>query len=115
MGAFLRNQGIAEDDLAWFERRARKPDILGFDFYPDIEVYSQNADFTKNGTVPPERGARGLRRAHAYFNPPVYLTDTSAGLTSEAKGAYINALYDMASVVTSEAANGGRVKTGQRS
>ena len=36
-----------------------------------------------------------LLNAQKYFNVPVYLTETSAGLKGEAKVAYIHALYDM--------------------
>jgi beta-glucosidase len=101
--AFLLNQGIAASDLAWLYRNAAKPDILGFNFYPDIRNFRKDGDFTRHGTVPLEQAAReaagftkaGIRQAQAYFNLPTFLTETSAGLTTAAKEAYIKALFEM--------------------
>ena len=38
---------------------------------------------------------QGIRNSYAYFQMPIYLTETSAGLTTETKVAYIHALYAM--------------------
>ena len=100
---FLVQQGLRPEDITWFHTRAAKPDILGFNYYPDIHDYSKDGDFTRHGTVPLEQAAKeaagcvkkGIRLAHSYFNLPTYLTETSAGLTTPAKVAYVNALYDM--------------------
>jgi beta-glucosidase len=99
---FLQAQGAAAD-LEWFRHRSGKPDILGYNNYPDIRAYRRFGDFTRHGSLPIDQAAReaaagvkdGLRQAQAYFNLPVYLTETSAGLTTEAKVAYIKALFQM--------------------
>jgi beta-glucosidase/6-phospho-beta-glucosidase/beta-galactosidase len=92
------------------ERNARKPDLLGYNFYPDF-AYGwderpdhRTNDFTKHGTIPLQKGAAaaaayltpGIIRAHRYFDLPVYLTETSAGQSVEARIAYIQALGDWA-------------------
>ncbi|MGP8258316.1 MAG: family 1 glycosylhydrolase [Methanoregula sp.] len=100
---FLIGQGVAEADITWVQQRVSKPDILGYNYYPDIFQYAKDGDFTRKGTVPLEQAAReaadgteqGIRNSYAYFQMPIYLTETSAGLTTEAKTAYIHALYDM--------------------
>jgi hypothetical protein len=100
---FLLRQGVSAADVAWFERNVGRPDLLGFNYYPDIRAYRQFGDFTRHGKLPLAQAAKeaadlvkeGILRAHSYFNLPTYLTETSAGLTTEAKVAYIRALYDM--------------------
>lgn len=100
---FLRRQGIPAADIDWFGSHPAKPDILGYNFYPDIRAYRQHGDFTRHGAVPLAQAAKeaaamakeGIRQAHAYFNLPTYLTETSAGLSTEAKVAYIKALVEM--------------------
>ncbi len=100
---FLVRHGIAETDIAWVQQHVSKPDILGYNYYPDIFKYAADGDFTRKGSLPLEQAAReaangteqGIRNSHAYFQMPIYLTETSAGLTTEAKIAYIHALYDM--------------------
>jgi beta-glucosidase len=102
-GAFLVQQGIRREDLAWFDTHATRPDILGFNYYPDIHAFSKEGDFTRHGRLPLEQAAKeaadlakqGICQAQAYFNLPVYLTETSAGLSAPAKVAYINALFAM--------------------
>ena len=109
-GAFLRSQGIPSKDVAWFYKNNAKPDILGFNYYPDIRAYRQFGDFTRHGKVPLEQAAReaagllksGVLKAQAYFNLPAYVTETSAGLTTEAKIAYMRALFEMAKELRKE-------------
>jgi beta-glucosidase/6-phospho-beta-glucosidase/beta-galactosidase len=108
--AFLEQHGAKIQDIAWLERNARKPDLLGYNFYPDF-AYGwderpdhRNNDYTEGGTVPLQKGAAaaaayltpGIIRAHRYFDLPVYLTETSAGQSVEARIAYIQALGDWA-------------------
>jgi beta-glucosidase len=111
LSQFLKSHGVEPEELAWFEKRARRPDILGYNQYPDIgngfhegvDNTKLSVDFTKNGALPVEAAARaaanslkpGIRTAQAYFGLPVYLTETSAGLGIEARIAYINALGEM--------------------
>jgi beta-glucosidase/6-phospho-beta-glucosidase/beta-galactosidase len=103
LASFLKDHGVTADELAWFERNSARPDILGTNYYPDIAKFAKDGDFTRKGSVPLDRAAVGasalvknaLTNAQSYFSLPIYLTETSAGLTTEAKIAYINALYDM--------------------
>jgi len=100
---FLTSHGARAEEVAWFQKHATLPDILGFNYYPDIFNFAKEGDYTRKGTVPLEQAAReaagyvkqGLKTAQAYFKLPVYLTETSAGLEDPAKVAYIRALYDM--------------------
>jgi hypothetical protein len=104
--AFLEQNGARAGEIAWFEKNSRQPDILGYNFYPDF-AYGwderpdhRNNDYTKGGTVPLIKGAAaaaafltpGIIRAQRYFGLPVYLTETSAGRSDEARVAYIQAL-----------------------
>jgi len=101
--AFLIQQGLHPAELAWFHKQTAQPDILGFNSYPDIHPFNKDGDFTRRGKVPLEQVAKEaadfvkkkIREAQAYFSLPIYLTETSAGLTTPAKVAYINALYEM--------------------
>ena len=96
---FLRDHGVGEADVAWFQGRARKPDILGVNCYPSMRLPPP----AKKTTPSPEQIARqkiavvkhAILNSQTYFNLPVYLTETSDGLTDEAKIAYINGLYDL--------------------
>ena len=106
LAAYLEKWGVSPRDLSWFETNARKPDILGYNFYPDFAYgwgenkEQRSKDFTKDGTIPLEKAARdaaalltpGIVQAQRYFDLPVYLTETSAGHSIEARMAYINAL-----------------------
>lgn len=101
-GEFLRQQGVTAQQIDWFQHHSGKPDILGYNSYPDYS-YKQDGDFTQRGRVPISQAAhdstiairKGLRRTHSYFNLPVYLTETSAGLRTEGKVAYMKALFEM--------------------
>jgi hypothetical protein len=103
LASFLKDHGVTADEIAWFEKHSARPDILGTNYYPDIAKFAKDGDFTRKGSVPLDKAAQeaatlvrnALTNAQSYFNLPVYLTETSAGLTAEAKIAYINALYDM--------------------
>ena len=97
-GAFLRQHGVSKEELDWFQDRGTLPDIVGCNNYPGV---SQGSGSLAPGEL--ERRARqaaesvkgSVREAHSYFNLPVYVTETSAGDTDDAKIAYINALYEM--------------------
>jgi beta-glucosidase len=98
---FLVKHGVATGDLEWIHAHSNKPDIYGYNYYPDSFDFQKNGDFTRHGTVPLQQGASeaasrteaGIRKAYEYFKMPIYLTETSAGLQTDAKVAYINALY----------------------
>jgi beta-glucosidase/6-phospho-beta-glucosidase/beta-galactosidase len=103
LASFLKDHGVTADELAWFERNSARPDILGTNYYPDIAKFAKDGDFTRKGSVPLDKAAQeaislvrdALIKMQSYFSLPVYLTETSAGLSTEAKIAYINGLYDM--------------------
>ena len=102
----LEKWGVKTKELGWFQSNARRPDILGYNFYPDFAYgwgenkEQRSKDFTKEGTIPLKKAARdaaalltpGIVQAQRYFDLPVYLTETSAGRSIEARVAYINAL-----------------------
>ena len=104
--ALLEKWGVKARDLAWFGANARKPDILGCNFYPDFgfgwneNPENRTKDFTRGGTAPLKQAAHeavdritpGIVQAQRYFALPVYLTETSAGFSIEARIAYIMAL-----------------------
>lgn len=91
---FLTKHSVAEADIAWVQQRVSKPDVLGCNNYPDI--FQKGGDFMRKGNIPLEQAARqaaddteqGIRNSYAYFQMPIYLTETSAGLTTETKVAY---------------------------
>ena len=104
--ALLEKWGVTPRELEWFRANARKPDILGYNFYPDFgfgwndSAEGRTKDYTRGGTVPLKQAAReavgritpGIVQAQKYFDLPVYLTETSAGISVEARVAYIEAL-----------------------
>lgn len=100
---YLVAQGVPPGDLEWLAASTEPPDIVGYNHYPDIADFPGSADFTQGGSVPLDRAAfeatqkveAALHRAQAYFGLPIYLTETSAGLTGAARAAYATALYDM--------------------
>jgi len=96
---FLRNQGIGEAELAWFDKCASKPDILGCNLYPGMHEPPRPGkpvlSVEQVARNQAQRVKNALLDSQTYFNLPVYLTETSAGLTDEAKIAYINALDEM--------------------
>ena len=109
--AFLEEKGASAVEIDWCAKNARRPEILGYNFYPDFAYgwnespERRNNDFTKGGTIAPSQGAAaaaglltpGIVRAQRYFNLPVYLTETSAGRSDQARVAYIHALGDWVS------------------
>ena len=103
LASFLTDHGVTREEIAWFERHSARPDILGTNYYSDIAKFEREGDFTRKGSVPLDQAASeaailvkaALANAQAYFSLPVYLMETSAGLSTDAKIAYINALYQM--------------------
>lgn len=103
LGKYLIEATISPDELTWFQQNAAPPDLLGYNHYPDVGDYPGSADYTESGKLPLAEAAAGaakhvetgLRRAQAYFDLPVYLSETSAGLTPSARSAYATAIHDM--------------------
>ncbi len=107
---YLVQQGVAWSDLEWLAAHAALPDVVGYNHYPDIVDFKDGPDFTRGGSLPLDEAAlqatqqveQGLRRAQAYFGLPVYLTETSAGLTGVARAAYATAIGDMVARVRAD-------------
>lgn len=103
LGALLMELGVAATEIDWLLTHAEPPDIVGYNHYPDIVNYPGSPDFTLGGSVPLARAAtaaarhaeQGLRRAQGYFGGAIYLSETSAGLSSSARAAYATALGEM--------------------
>ncbi len=107
LAEFLIAHGIPEAELEWLRRNAARPDILGTNAYPDFyfgwknePAEARSNDYARQGSVPLEQAAREAAArltapvvlAQRTFGLPVYLTETSAGLSVEARVAYIEAL-----------------------
>jgi len=99
LAGFLRNHGVHEAEIAWFAKRCGKPDILGCNCYPGMRSGGSGAKDADSVAQAAREAAQRVKGAilegRSYFNLPVYLTETSAGDTGEAKVAYINALAEM--------------------
>ena len=82
-------------------RSSTKPDILGCNCYPihaqpkPGETAYDKETLEKSAKNAAELVKKAILDSQTYFDLPVYLTETSGGLTTDAKIAYINALYEM--------------------
>ena len=87
----LKRMGYADDDFQWFLEHAEPPDILGYNYYPhnyfDLEIITP--------IEVRERLFQDLTEVHAEFGLPVYVTETSSGLTDEKKIQWVRALGDL--------------------
>lgn len=103
LSELLTSLGVPPSELDWLAENGERPDVFGYNHYPDIVDYPNGPDFTLQSTLPLAQAARaatghveqGLRRAQAYFDGRVYLTETSAGLSSDARAAYATALGEL--------------------
>jgi beta-glucosidase len=103
---FLVEHQVPVSEIAWFENRAAKPDILGCNCYPLVaepkpgepatgdsaDLKARLNETAKNAA---ELAKKAILDSQTYFDLPVYLTETSGGLTTDAKIAYLVALCDM--------------------
>ena len=96
---FLRSHGVSEAEVAWFHGRARKPDILGCNCYPGMQTQPAAGKPAPSLEQAARQSAAIVKNvvldSQTYFDLPVYVTETSAGLTDAAKIAYIRGLYEM--------------------
>ena len=107
MAEFLVEHGVHESEIEWFQRNAAPPDIQGCNAYPDFDFgwageppEARENDYTRKGVVPLAQAVdaalnlltASLRRGYMAFRLPLYLTETSAGLSVEARVAYIEGL-----------------------
>ncbi len=99
LAGFLRKHGVTEAEIAWFAKRCAKPDILGCNCYPGMRSTASGAgdanSVAQAAREAAERAKGAILESQSYYHLPVYLTETSAGDTDEAKVAYINALAEM--------------------
>ncbi len=101
LAAFLVQNGVTEDEVNWFQTNFATPDIYGVNYFPEAEVAELNGDYANADAASLEAAAgkaaqyteERCRLAYSYHRSPIYLTETSAGLTTEKKIAYMEALY----------------------
>ncbi len=96
-GQILLKAGMIFADLEWFSADPQAPTILGVNFYPDCFRRSLDpADGLRQGS---EELRHHLLQAHEFFNLPVYLSETSDGLTDEHKTAWMQAATTVIAVL----------------
>jgi beta-glucosidase len=76
--------GLPEGDVVWLSEHADRPDIVGYNTYPDFAKLAYDDAARRLETR--------LRLLHEHLGLPVYLTETSAGATDEEKTAWIGQL-----------------------
>lgn len=99
LAELLRDCGVQKSDIGWFAKRCIRPDILGCNCYPGMRLVGGGTKDANSVTQAAQEAAERVKgailEAHSYYDLPVYLTETSAGDTDEAKVAYIDALAKM--------------------
>ena len=97
----LREHSVSKVDLDWLLDNPAPPDILGCNIYPDFAAVAAGySDFSLDGEVPLLQAARDtallvvakLRVVQEYYGLPLVISETSAGLSADAKSAYASAL-----------------------
>ena len=83
----LKGMGYSDDDFQWFLEHAEPPDILGYNYYPDLE--------TITSVQAREQLFRDLTEVHTGFGLPVYIMETSSGLNDEKKIQWVQALGEI--------------------
>ena len=89
----LSSMGYTDTDFQWFRDNAETPDILGYNYYPDLEAIKSAEAITSAEAH--ERLFRDLTELHVEFGLPVYVTETSSGLTDEKKIQWVRALCEL--------------------
>ena len=79
--------GCPRDDLEWFRAKAQQPDILGFNYYPG--AWPGQASALAQDL---EEMVRQCSAVHAHFRLPMYISETSGGLTEQQKVQWVEAL-----------------------
>ena len=88
----LRRMGYADDDFQWFLEHAEPPDILGYNFYPDLFYKDLDAIALDEAG---EKLFEDLTEIHDGFGLPVYIAETSYGLNDEKKVQWVRALGEI--------------------
>jgi dTDP-4-dehydrorhamnose reductase len=94
LAGFLLECGCRDEQLAWFAAHPEPPDLLGFNFYPGEGI--------SDPVAARETLLQRARDTHALLPLPLYLTETSAGLTEPEKLAWIGALGEFFTQAWSE-------------
>jgi beta-glucosidase len=79
--------GCRREDLAWFRARARKPDLLGYNYYCYGVPEEESALAREVDKMVAECSA-----AQAHFGLPLYISETSGGRTEAQKLQWVRAL-----------------------
>ncbi len=87
LAAVLEKQGFEKETFIRFERDAQPPDVFGFNYYPyGWETGEEGCREKRDDLV------RRCTVVYREFGLPVYITETSGGLTEEAKLLWVEAL-----------------------
>lgn len=103
---YLARHGVGDDDLAWFQRHAVRPDVLGVNYYPMWSTIEYAR--TDDGVRGRERddGAAGLadvlREYSARYDLPVMVTETSFEGSPEEQVAWLRESLDMLDTLRGE-------------
>jgi beta-glucosidase/6-phospho-beta-glucosidase/beta-galactosidase len=87
LGICLARLGYSRSDLEWFVRHAAPPDLFGFNYYPNGWP-----DQEKDVSVKLRDMVARCKAAYRLFGLPVYVTETSGGMTDEQKVEWVGAL-----------------------
>lgn len=101
LATYLVQNGVTEREVGWFQTNFATPDIHGVNCFPEMEVAEFKGDYATADAESLEEAAREAARyteercraAYGYHRAPIFLTQTSAGLTAEKKIAYMEAMY----------------------
>ena len=84
LAALLARIGVTSAELDWFLAHAELPDLFGFNYYP--AVAGGQAEVAGTALL------QKLQAIHAAFGLPVYIAETSAGMSGEEKGEWMRQL-----------------------
>jgi beta-glucosidase len=90
---WLVQNGMADNELAWYASQAVDIDVIGVNYYPEMSVFGLNK--FKGGTKTEKlwAGAAGMERAVTAFalryGKPVAITETSTNNTVEGRGKWL--------------------------
>ena len=83
----LNRLGYDDNDFSWFLENAEIPDIVGYNYYPNLEIITP--------VEAREMLYRELNEVQSGLGRPIYLAETSAGLTDIKKMQWIRQLREL--------------------
>ena len=90
LGLGLMRAGVGPDRLERFQKGLATPNIVGHNYYPGS--FAGPEDALEPGLTRSRTDLAGrLRQAHAFFQKPLYLTETSTGFTADQKAGWMRA------------------------